>query len=282
MIDCDKYIPSFQVSKKTHNYISPKTQNKKLYKSFLRKFVKKHKINIIFPVSDRELQLLTEESRFYEKNKINLIVSNQKFINFTRNKKMMSQILKKNGFFSPEIVNEQEISKKLPVIKKKISGSGSASQTIIKYKWQIPRVDEKNYFYSKYLKYQEYGIDILNDLNGNYIHSCCRKKILMRSGDTDRAAIVNSKIFKDFAKKLSLFTKHVGIIDVDFLYNKRKIFILDINPRIGGGYPFTHEYGFNYLKKIILMILNPKEEISFSKEIKKKKIFTKGISIYNN
>jgi len=283
LIDCDKYIPSFKVSKKTHNYISPKTRNKILFRSFLRKFVEKYKINVIFPVSDRELQLLAEEKKFYENNKVNVIVSDHKFISLTRDKKKMSYALKKNNFFSPEIVKHNEISKKLPVIKKKIYGSGSDTQFIIKHSWQIPRLEEKNYFYSKFLKYNEYGIDILNDLNGNYVHSCCRKKILMRSGDTDKAKIVNVKVFTDFAKKLSLFTKHVGIIDVDFLYNKKKIFILDINPRIGGGYPFTHEFGFNYLKNILLMILKPKEKILFNKKIKKNnKIFTKGISIYRH
>ena len=283
LIDCDKYIPSFKVSKDTHNFISPKNKDKKLYKSFLRKFIKKYKIKIIFPVSDRELQILAEEKKFYEKNRVNVIISNLKFINFTQNKKQISKILNKNGFYSPEIIKYYEISRKLPVIKKKISGSGSVFQSVIKKNWQIPKLDEKSYFYSKYLNYEEYGIDILNDLNGNYVHSCCRKKILMRSGDTDKAKIVNVKVFTDFAKKLSLFTKHIGIIDVDFLYNEKKIFILDINPRIGGGYPFTHEFGFNYLKNILLMILKPKKKFLFHKKIKKnKKIFTKGISIYSH
>ena len=196
LIDCDKYIPSFKVSKDTHNFISPKNKDKKLYKSFLRKFIKKYKIKIIFPVSDRELQILAEEKKFYEKNRVNVIISNLKFINFTQNKKQMSKILNKNGFYSPEIIKYYEISRKLPVIKKKISGSGSVFQSVIKKNWQIPKLDEKSYFYSKYLNYEEYGIDILNDLNGNYVHSCCRKKILMRSGDTDKAKIVNVKVFR--------------------------------------------------------------------------------------
>ena len=283
LIDCDEYIPSFKVSKKTCNFISPKTENKELFKIYLKNFIKKNKINVIFPLSDRELEILAEEKKFYKEKKIDIIISDLEFIKFTQNKILMAKFLKKNNFFSPEIIKYSKISKKLPVIKKKILGSGSVLQFIIKKKWQIPHIDEKNYFYSKYLPFEEYGIDILNDLNGNYVHSCCRKKILMRSGDTDRAKIINSKAFEIFAKKLSLITKHVGIIDVDFIYKKKKIFILDINARIGGGYPFTHEFGFNYFEKILSMTINSKKKISFKINQKKKyNVFTKGISVYKH
>ena len=59
------------------------------------------------------------------------------------------------------------------------------------------------------------------------------EKILIRSGDTDKAKIVKNKIFEIFTRKLSYFLKHTGIIDVDFIYRNNKIFILDINCRIG-------------------------------------------------
>ena len=91
------------------------------------------------------------------------------------------------------------------------------------------------------------------------------------------------KVFEDFAKKLSSVLRHIGIVDVDFIYKENKIFILDINLRIGGGYPFTHLYGYNYIDKILSMIKDPHKKIIFSE---KKKfsgvVFTKGISIYRH
>ena len=42
----------------------------------------------------------------------------------------------------------------------------------------------------KYIKGKEYGMDILNDLNGNYLHSFTREKLLMRNGETDKAKAV--------------------------------------------------------------------------------------------
>ena len=77
--------------------------------------------------------------------------------------------------------------------------------------------------------------------------------------------------------------RHIGILDIDFLFNGSKILILDLNPRIGGGYPFTHEAGFNYLEEILNWVFQKKKKII----IKKKKsflllFFQKGISIHKN
>ena len=63
-------------------------------------------------------------------------------------------------------------------------------------------------------------MDILNDLKGNFLHTTV-KKLAMRSGDTDRAKLINPKFFLRIAKKLSLNLKHVGNLDVDFLLNKK-------------------------------------------------------------
>ena len=58
-------------------------------------------------------------------------------------------------------------------------------------------------------------MDILNDLNGNFLHCCVRKKLLMRAGDTDKAEIVDTKIFLYLAKKISKTFRHIGILDID-------------------------------------------------------------------
>ena len=61
LIDPDKNIPSFAVSKKTKNFISPKAKAKN-YKFYLRKFIEKKKIKIIFPFSEFELKILSKDT----------------------------------------------------------------------------------------------------------------------------------------------------------------------------------------------------------------------------
>ena len=47
------------------------------------------------------------------------------------------------------------------------------------------------------LKGQEYGIDVINDLEGNYQNTVIRQKYAMRSGETDAAIIVNNEKIKE-------------------------------------------------------------------------------------
>ena len=119
LIDADELIPSFKVSNITNNYISPKVKDKKKFKFFLRKFISGKKINVVFPLSEWELELLAEEKKFYKRKKVEIIISNSKIINICKNKVLMSKKLNQNDFFSPEIIKFSEVPKNLPVVQKK-------------------------------------------------------------------------------------------------------------------------------------------------------------------
>ena len=45
--------------------------------------------------------------------------------------------------------------------------------------------------------------------------------------------------------------KHVGNLDCDILEQDGKYYVLELNPRFGGGYPFSHEAGANLPGAII-------------------------------
>ena len=191
-----------------------------------------------------------------------MVLSNSDVISICENKIKTGIFLKKIGINYPKIIPFSKIKVNLPVIKKNIFGNSSKNQKIIRKFNDIPRKKDYGYFYQKYLNFQEYGMDILNDFDGNFLHCLARKKISMRAGDTDKAEIISSKKFSNLAKKISSKLKHVGNLDIDFLVNKKKIYVIDLNPRFGGGYPFTHEYGYNYIKALIELSLNNKKKLS--------------------
>ena len=280
LIDSDENIPAFTLGN-TSNFVCPQASKTTAFKNFLRKFVMQKKINLIFPLSHWELMSLAEEKEFYQRKKIQVIVSNKKVINICKNKINTFKILKKSNISSPSIINFKKLKNSLPIIKKRILGNGSKDQQIFFKKNEVPKKDDKKFFYQKFYRWQEYGLDVLNNFNGEYFHSTAKKKILLRAGDTDKAQIVLNKKFVEIAKKISKTLKHVGVLDVDFLYNGSKILILDLNPRIGGGYPFTHEAGLNYLEQILNWSCGNKKKIALKKKLSSL-FFSKGISLHKN
>ncbi|WP_018296183.1 ATP-grasp domain-containing protein [Corynebacterium lubricantis] len=90
----------------------------------------------------------------------------------------------------------------------------------------------------------EYGVDVVCDLEGNFAAALARRKIAMRAGETDRAETVAPDAFTEVAKKVAAVVPHPGVIDIDVLVDgDGNQFVIDVNPRFGGGYPFSHLAG---------------------------------------
>ena len=91
--------------------------------------------------------IFSRRKNFYKKKKVEIIISNLTIIKTCKNKILMAKKLLQNNFLSPEIFKFSEIHKKLPVIKKKIYGSGSKFQSLIFKKWQLPKKIQKEFFF---------------------------------------------------------------------------------------------------------------------------------------
>ena len=57
---------------------------------------------------------------------------------------------------------------------------------------------------------------------------------------------------------------HIGNLDVDLIKRGKDIYIIDLNPRFGGGYPATHLIGVNLLDVIIKLVAGEDVEPEFN------------------
>jgi carbamoyl-phosphate synthase large subunit len=92
---------------------------------------------------------------------------------------------------------------------------------------------------------QEYGLDIVNDLEGHYVCTFVKRKLAMRAGETDRAVTVKSAWLEELGGVIGRKLGHIGILDCDVIVTEEGCYVLDMNPRFGGGYPFSHIAGAN-------------------------------------
>lgn len=92
---------------------------------------------------------------------------------------------------------------------------------------------------------QEYGLDIVNNFQGLYQTTFVKRKLKMRAGETDRATTIFSPKLEKLGENISQKLGHIANLDCDVMMNDSDFFILEMNPRFGGGYPFSHHAGAN-------------------------------------
>jgi carbamoyl-phosphate synthase large subunit len=102
---------------------------------------------------------------------------------------------------------------------------------------------ERAFVIQQWLPGEEYGLDIINDLAGRYVCMLGRRKLVMRAGNTDRAVTVADAALDQLGATIGRRLRHLGCLDCDVMATDAGYQVLDLNPRFGGGYPFSHLAG---------------------------------------
>ena len=242
-------------------------------------FCKEHSIKAVLSLFDIDLLVLAKNEQEFSKEGINLILAPANFVEICNDKYKTFEFCKELGLKTPKTylhvndvisaINDGEIS--FPIIMK--PRWGMASMNIYKVETEEELVvfskKCKRDIFNSYLKYEsamtpdesiiyqeiidgeEYGLDVINDLNGNYVATFAKQKVTMRSGETDLGRTANCKPFEDYAKILAEHSKHKGILSVDCFKTDNGIYIIEMNCRISGHYPLAYLAGFNYPQLLV-------------------------------
>ena len=89
----------------------------------------------------------------------------------------------------------------------------------------------------------EYGLDVVNDIGGKHMCVFVKQKLAMRSGEADRARTIANDKLEAIGATIARTLGHIGNLDCDVLVGKEGFSTLELNPRFGGGYPFSHAAG---------------------------------------
>ena len=117
----------------------------------------------------------------------------------------------------------------------------------------------------------ELGVDCYVDMiNNKPVVSFLKQKIRLRSGETDKSKSVEDDALIRLIEDLVVKLKLRGPIDIDVFNVDGVYYILEVNPRFGGGYVHAHECGINfpkYIKNNLLGIANGKETNSYLPDV---------------
>ena len=118
-------------------------------------------------------------------------------------------------------------------------------------KYESQSTPDEAIIYQELLSGEEYGLDVINDLEGNYVGTFAKQKVAMRSGETDLGRTAESAPFESVSRSIAAASRHEGILSVDCFKTERGIFVIEMNCRISGHYPLAHIAGVNYPQLLV-------------------------------
>ena len=238
----------------------------------------KYDVNLVISLNDLELPILAKNKVLFEERNVFVLVSSNDVIDICFDKYKTYQYICSLGLNSPKTyirledavnaLSHGEI--KFPLILKPRWGSGSIGietvydedelyivYSLLKKKIKrtiLSTVSQKDSDYvliQQKISGQEFGLDIMNNFAGENVAVSVKKKLSMRAGETDKAVIVDNHEVSNIGATIGTSLHHIGNLDCDILEENGLYYVLELNPRFGGGFPFSYEAGVNLPKAII-------------------------------
>jgi len=250
------------------------------YINTLLDICEKEKISAVVSLFDIDLPYLASSVDKFEERGVKVWVSDPRVVEIANDKYKTFLFLTEHGFRVPKTylyqsdlladLNRGKID--FPIVVKPRFGMGSISiftasdvselyfieSYVIKrirdsYISILSKDADSTVIFQEYIEGQEYALDIFNSYDCKTLSVVAKKKLEMRAGETDGAVTIKWPALETLGWDLGKLFKHRGNMDVDAIWSERlkQIFILEVNPRFGGGYPFSHLAGVNFPMAIV-------------------------------
>ena len=250
---------------------------------------KEQKIDALISLNDLELPILSEQKLRFEVLGIKVIVSDPNVIDTCFDKYKTAQWVESLGLNSPKTYVRLSDAKaalasgeiRFPLFLKPRWGSGSIGLETVEDMEELDivyglllkkikktilataSVGDEYIMIQEKLIGKEFGLDVINDLEGNYVAVSVKQKLAMRAGETDKAVTVDLPEVREMGAIIGQNLKHIGNLDVDIMQRANGDYcVLELNPRFGGGYPFSYESGVNLPLAIIKWLRGEKVDAS--------------------
>ena len=250
---------------------------------------KEHHIDALISLNDLELPILSENKAKFDAIGTKAIISSPEVIDICFDKYKTAQWVESIGLKAPKTYVRLEDAKRalasgeisFPLFMKPRWGSGSIGLETIEDMEELDiyyhilfkkikktilataSVGDEYIMIQEKLTGNEFGLDVMNDLEGNNVGVSVKRKLAMRAGETDKAITIDLSEVREIGRKIGENLKHVGNLDMDIMQRANGDYcVLELNPRFGGGYPFSYEAGANMPKAIIEWVKGDKVDPS--------------------
>lgn len=272
LVHCANSQPSPAMAYGDRSVVTPLIYDKD-YIPFLLEYCKSQEIRLLIPLFDIDIPVLAARREEFEKIGTFVVTADLETVEICNDKWKTAELLGKMGIKVPAtwlsvdkaLKAAEEGNVSFPLMVKPRWGMGSLSVFRAENEEELRVLAKKSRreIMASYLRYesgqdaescvliqqllkgQEYGLDVINDFQGHYCNTIVKRKSAMRSGETDAAVTEENKELAALGERLSGLLRHRGNLDVDVFGCEDGYYVIEMNARFGGGYPFSHAAGAN-------------------------------------
>ncbi|HSP57957.1 MAG TPA: ATP-grasp domain-containing protein [Halomonas sp.] len=237
-------------------------------------------VKLVVPLNDHELPILAEAQSRFQKMGVEVLVSSPDVIELCADKLATGSFAASAGCLTPltyvtlesalRALERGDVS--FPLIVKPRWGTASLG---VEWVYEVETLElvwrlgnhrlpwlslrhgtfpGEGLLIQSVLPGQEYGLDVVNDLNGNYCATFVKRKLSMRAGETDRAVTEARPELVKVGRRIGELLGHRGNLDCDIFYDGDRAYLLELNPRFGGGFPFSAEAGVDIFSALMAWV----------------------------
>lgn len=214
---------------------------------------KKEKINYIFPLTDIEIDLLSDFIEIFKKHGIIICIAPVNVIKKCRNKsdfyKYLSNVEDLSLLPTFEYEDIGDIAKNISIVAKPKLGRSSEGLFVLNDRKKIDLLidDKQKYIFQPFINGTVVTVDIVRDDFGNNFFVSREELIRTKNG-----AGITVRLLKDerIARAVAALTAQMdfrGCFNVEFLFDGQCYYLMDINPRFSAGIAFSQSIGYDFV-----------------------------------
>ena len=224
----------------------------------------KENIEYFFPLTDLEIDILTEYRYLFDNNGIVLCISSSDTINICRDKKKLFDFLSNTkGLLLLPTYNYENICNCVNFdhfVAKPKKGRSSEGLYIFDdiKKLDILIKDKQSYIFQPYIKGSINTIDVVVDTFNNLFFVSREELIRTKNGAGITVRLFNEERLYQSIKSLTNKINFTGCFNVEFIFNGDDYLLMDINPRFSAGIAFSQSVGYDFVRNHLKAFMHEK------------------------
>jgi carbamoyl-phosphate synthase large subunit len=220
------------------------------YTQALLDLCRSESISLLIPTIDSELRILAESRDEFRTAGCLVCISDLETISIAFNKLHTHRWLQDQSFLTPQTWSEgqkvgESSKRNLQVVLKPVEGSRSVGVDYVSIT-QSGLVVPPNFLAQECIEGEEFTISTYVNSDGECVVAVPRLRIEVRDGEVSKGRTVRDDQLQDLARRVvEKLPKAYGPLNVQVIrqYGTGKLFVIEINPRFGGGDPLAWAAG---------------------------------------